>query len=70
MLITKLLMCSCRENLRDGGAWWAAIHWVAQNLTRLKRLSSSSSKLFSVDWQTIFMDFPDNSIGKESACNV
>ena len=26
-----------------GGAWWAAVYEVAQSLTRLKRLSSSSS---------------------------
>ena len=25
------------------GAWWAAVHGVAQSRTRLKRLSSSSS---------------------------
>ena len=37
------LQCSCLENPRDGGAWWAAIYEVAQNRTRLKRLSSSSS---------------------------
>ena len=36
------LQCSCLENPRDGGAWWAAIHGVAQSRTRLKRLSSSS----------------------------
>ena len=35
--------CSCLENPRDGGAWWAAICGVAQSRTRLKRLSSSSS---------------------------
>ena len=38
------LQCSCLENPRDGGAWWAAISGVAQSQTRLKRLSSSSSK--------------------------
>ena len=37
------LQCSCRENPRDGGAWWAAVCGVAQSRTRLKRLSSSSS---------------------------
>ena len=37
------LQCSCLENLRDGGAWWAAVYGVAQSRTRLKRLSSSSS---------------------------
>ena len=36
------LQCSCLENPRDGGAWWAAVYGVAQNWTRLKRLSSSS----------------------------
>ena len=30
------LQCSCLENLRDGGAWWAAIHGVAQSRTQLK----------------------------------
>ena len=43
------LQCSCLENPRDGGAWWAAIYGVAQNRTRLKWLSRSSStanKLF------------------------
>ena len=38
------LQCSCLENPREGGAWWAAVYGVAQGRTRLKRLSSSSSK--------------------------
>ena len=37
------LQCSCLENPRDGGAWWAAVYRVAQNQTWLKQLSSSSS---------------------------
>ena len=36
------LQCSCMENPRDRGAWWAAVYGVAQSQTRLKRLSSSS----------------------------
>ena len=40
---STLLQCSCLENPRDGGAWWAAVSGVAQSQTRLKRLSSSSS---------------------------
>ena len=32
--------CSCLENPRDGGAWWAAVYGVAQSWTRLKWLSS------------------------------
>ena len=38
------LQCSCLENPRDGGAWWAAVYGVAHSWTRLKRLSSSSSR--------------------------
>ena len=38
------LQCSCLENPRDGGAWWAAVYGVTQSWTRLKRLSSSSSR--------------------------
>ena len=37
------LQCSCLENPRDGGAWWAAVYGVAQSWTRLKGLSSNSS---------------------------
>ena len=37
------LQCSCLENPRDGGAWWAAVSGVSQSWTRLKQLSSSSS---------------------------
>ena len=37
------LQCSCLENPRDDGAWWAAVYGVAQSRTRLKRLSSSST---------------------------
>ena len=36
------LQCSCLENPRDGGAWWAAVHGVAQSRTQLKWLSSSN----------------------------
>ena len=35
------LQCSCLENPRDRGAWWAAIYGVAWSWTRLKWLSSS-----------------------------
>ena len=37
--------CSCLENPRDRGAWWAAVYGVAQSQTRLKRLSSSSNRV-------------------------
>ena len=38
------LQYSCLENPRDGGAQWAAVYGVTQSRTRLKRLSSSSSR--------------------------
>jgi hypothetical protein len=37
------LQCSCLENPRNGGAWWAAVYGVTHSRTQLKRLSSSSS---------------------------
>ena len=45
------LQCSCLENPRDGGVWWAAVYGVAQSRTRLKRLSSSSSSstIFTIE---------------------
>ena len=50
------LQCSCLENPRGGGAWWAAVSGVAQSRTLLKQLSSSrvcgrtESKL-TVNWK-------------------
>ena len=50
------LQCSCLENPRDGGAWWAAVYGVAQSWTWLKRLSSSnSSSRVSFSKQKILM---------------
>ena len=40
----NLLQCSCLENPRNRGAWWAAVSGVTQSQTLLKRLSSSSSE--------------------------
>ena len=56
------LQCSCLENPRDGGAWWAAINGVTQSRTRLKWLSSSRtnkrkatrwSLRLLLSWQTL-----------------
>ena len=41
------LQCSCLENPRDGGAWWAAVYGVTQSWTRLKWLSSSRTSHWS-----------------------
>ena len=56
------LQCSCLENPRDRGAWWAAIYGVAQSQTRLKRLSSSSSST------SRSLGFPGGAGDKEPAC--
>ena len=53
------LQCSCMENPRDGGAWWAAIYGVTQSRSLLKQLSSSSSRL----QQYINQEFPDVETG-------
>ena len=56
------LQYSCLENPRDGGAWWAAVYGVARSRTRLKRLSSSSSRPD--------VGFPGDSDVKEAAYNM
>ena len=38
------LQCSCLENPRDGGAWWAAVYGVAQSQ---KRLAAAAAAAFS-----------------------
>ena len=50
----NLLRCSCLENPRDRGAWWATVYGVAQSWTRLKRLSSSSGIYIYILFQILF----------------
>ena len=38
--------CSCLENPRDGGDWWAAIYGVAQSWTQLKRQAAAAAAAF------------------------
>ena len=50
------LQCSCLENPRDGGAWWAAVYGIAQSRTRLKRLKRSDcfflrKTLWETNWK-------------------
>ena len=56
------LWCSCLENPRDRGAWWAAIYGVTQSWTWLNWLSSSSSSVYMglLQWLS----------SKESTCNA
>ena len=44
----NLLQCSCLEDPKNGGAWWAAVYGVAQSRTWLKQFSSSSSSRCSI----------------------
>ena len=61
------LQCSCLENPRDGGAWWAAIYGVAQSRTPLKRLSSSSSSSHSC---RVFLKVNSIIVGKKRRKNT
>ena len=75
------LQCSCLENPRDGGAWWAAVYGVTQSRTRLKRLSSSTSSSrvktivsFVRNCQTVFrvavfFTFPP-AVSESSCCST
>ena len=47
------LQCSCLENPRNRGAWWAAVYGVAQSWTRLTRLSRSSSSPHLGSWVAV-----------------
>ena len=35
--------CSCLENSTDRGAWWAAVHGVAQSQTRLSNFTTTTT---------------------------
>ena len=51
------LQCSCLENPRDRGAWWAVVYGVAQSRTWLKRLSISSSNSYPVSFVIFLLYF-------------
>ena len=50
------LQCSCLENPRDGGVWWAAFYGVAQSWTWLKWLSSSTVSRWDICCHLHFID--------------
>ena len=41
------LQCSCLENPRDRGAWWAAVHGVTESRTQLSGLAHTPAKAIS-----------------------
>ena len=63
------LQCSCLENPRDGGAWWAAVYGVTQSRTRLKRLSSSSSSKMYLK-VLVYVPCKIVSCQKDAGCNL
>ena len=58
------LQCSCLENPREGGAWWAALYGVAQIRTWLKRLSSSSSSSRGFSGGLVVKNLPCNAVDR------
>ena len=64
------LHCSCLENPRDGGAWWAAVYGVAQSRTQLKWLSSSSSSNECFLWNPLLLRIQNtfSAIHKQNNC--
>ena len=64
------LQCSCLENPRDGGAWWAVVYGVTQSRIRLKWLSSSSKGqesglLFTWSNKNILFEYAKKKKGKD-----
>ena len=69
------LRCSCLENPRDGGVWWAAIYGVTQSRIQLKRLSSSSSSSSNISYKVVqycyyLINNFDYSYWKVTTCNT
>ena len=60
------LQYSHLENPVDRGAWWAAVHSVAQSRTRLKRLSMHAFMHWRRKWQPSPVFLPGESQGQRS----
>ena len=66
------LQCSCLENPRDRGAWWAAVYGIALSRTRLMRLSSSSREIVEDRgaWYAIVHGVLSTPIVYQDSCEV
>ena len=40
--------CSCLEDPRDRGAWWAAVYGAAQSRTRLSDLAAAAAMVVTL----------------------
>ena len=49
------LQCSCLENPRERGGWWAAVYGVAQSWIRLKWLGNSRAFLHAISFTNHWM---------------
>ena len=62
------------ENPLERGAWWATVHRVTKNQTRLKQLSTHARKVSTLFWIIVIimgnLDFPGGSDGKASVYNA
>ena len=47
------LQCSCLENPRDGGAWWAAIYGVAQSRMDWSNLAAAAAAAVGIQWDEV-----------------
>ena len=64
------LQCSCLENPRNRGAWWAAVYGVAQSQTWLMLLSSRSSRDRLHGFMKIFMKYCGMNKGQDKFPDV
>ena len=44
------LQYSCLENPMDKGAWWATVHGVTKNWTRLSNFACTALCVFTIMW--------------------
>ena len=66
MCMHTYLQYCCLENSMDRGAWWAAVHGIAQSWTQLKRLSMHACMQWRRKWQPIPVFLPGEFQGQRS----
>ena len=64
------LQCSCLENPRDRGAWWAAVYGVTQSWTRLKWQQGDGGKSETLWTEFIFFLLCSNNILNPPLYNI
>ena len=59
------LQYSCLENYRDGGAWWATVHWITKSRTWLSNFTSLNFTLLRLPGHFAFFISTDEQAKKE-----